>query len=307
MRGRVFCWALSVVALSMSSNIGNACASFARSGDEVALASENVLIVWNPEKKTEHFIRSAGFKGKGSDFAFIVPTPSVPELGEASQWLYNHLFSVIPKPKENHSLSLGSAGGGFGRDEGVEEIKREQVAGYDVSVLKASDPNSLMNWLKRNDYVMPEGTQNWVAPYVKQGWAISALKILRTPGSQDVATKPVRMTFDTKTATYPYREPVNSKPAQSRHMDLYVVAPYPVRGVYTNSNQLWGGVRKAVVQHADLRKILIDQAGIPADLLPDKLVLSYFRDFTIVRPDFDLTFVQDLMPKRDSTPRKRSR
>ena len=59
-----------------------ACAPAPRMGDEIAIIEESAVIVWDAPSQTEHFIRRATFRGKGRDFGFLVPVPSVPALAE---------------------------------------------------------------------------------------------------------------------------------------------------------------------------------------------------------------------------------
>src|SRR5579859_562173 len=60
-----------------------ACCPAPPSGKPVVNADQTVILLWDPETKTEHFIRRASFKGDADDFGFIVPTPSKPELSES--------------------------------------------------------------------------------------------------------------------------------------------------------------------------------------------------------------------------------
>src|ERR1019366_3826961 len=57
------------------------CAAIRRSDrpdDYIRIAEESAIIVWDPVKKIEHFIRRATFDTKSPDFGFLVPTPAVP-------------------------------------------------------------------------------------------------------------------------------------------------------------------------------------------------------------------------------------
>ena len=55
----------------------------------------DAIIVWDPVKKVQHFIRRATFDTKSPDFGFLVPTPTMPKLapvedeifGAMDQWI----------------------------------------------------------------------------------------------------------------------------------------------------------------------------------------------------------------------------
>src|SRR5262245_52407848 len=51
-----------------------------RGGPSISIAEESAIIVWDPAKKVQHFIRRAAFDTTSSDFGFLVPTPTMPEL-----------------------------------------------------------------------------------------------------------------------------------------------------------------------------------------------------------------------------------
>jgi hypothetical protein len=55
----------------------------------VAIEHEDALIVWDPGKGMEHFIRRARFDTTAKDFGFLVPTPSKPELAEVPDSLFD--------------------------------------------------------------------------------------------------------------------------------------------------------------------------------------------------------------------------
>src|SRR5438270_793237 len=60
----------------------------------VETADETALVAWDERTKTEHFIRRATFTGTATDFGFLVPTPSRPELGAVDDALFDVLAGV---------------------------------------------------------------------------------------------------------------------------------------------------------------------------------------------------------------------
>src|SRR5213593_2919537 len=71
--------ASAILALSLPEADG--CAPVRQAnGPSIHIAEESAIIVWDPVKKMQHFIRRAAFDTKSPDFGFLVPTPTTPEL-----------------------------------------------------------------------------------------------------------------------------------------------------------------------------------------------------------------------------------
>src|SRR4051794_12444997 len=85
-----------VVSQTQLSAADFACCPAPHSGQTVLNADQTVIIMWDPISKIEHFIRKASFKSDGSDFGFLIPTPSQPELDESG----NEAFPFLAKLTE---------------------------------------------------------------------------------------------------------------------------------------------------------------------------------------------------------------
>ena len=74
---------VSVAALSLVTllNASRACCPAFPPGPDttVRIADQEILVVWNPATKTEHFIRQASFRSQAKGFGFLVPTPTPPQ------------------------------------------------------------------------------------------------------------------------------------------------------------------------------------------------------------------------------------
>src|SRR5687767_14101894 len=82
----------------------DACAAAPPAGAEVRIAEEEALIIWDPATKTEHFIRRAAFHSTAPKFGFLVPTPTVPQLGEVSDAQFSFLAALIrPEIQVKHT------------------------------------------------------------------------------------------------------------------------------------------------------------------------------------------------------------
>src|SRR4051794_32292921 len=80
----VACILLAGSAFNLLPHDVEGCATVRRSDrrpdDAIRIAEESAIIVWDPVKKIEHFIRRAAFDTKLPDFGFLVPTPTMPTL-----------------------------------------------------------------------------------------------------------------------------------------------------------------------------------------------------------------------------------
>jgi hypothetical protein len=58
----------------------------------VTIADQEILILWDAERRLERFVRRAAFETTGGgDFGFLVPTPSQPALAEVPNAVFHRL------------------------------------------------------------------------------------------------------------------------------------------------------------------------------------------------------------------------
>ena len=180
---------LAIFALcSAGINSTLACCALGRAGEPVVNADQTVLLIWDPKTKTEHFIRKASFKAEGDDFGFLVPTPSRPQLSESGNEVFPQL-AEITRPRSKPSLSIGCSVAPHAYPNlqaGVTVIERKEVAGFDAAVLTASSPGALTGWLKTNGYHFSPEVEAWAAPYVRDGWMLTALRVAKRSKSQTI-------------------------------------------------------------------------------------------------------------------------
>src|SRR5262245_33493107 len=130
----------------------DACAPAPPPGEQVVIADEEAVIIWDPATRTEHFIRKAQFQSSTQTFGFLVPTPTVPQLGEVPDSIFGELCEAV-RP-EHRTLTgttvevislLGKAcitkGKRVGAPDmvggGVRVLSRARVAGFDATTVEA--------------------------------------------------------------------------------------------------------------------------------------------------------------------------
>lgn len=233
-----------------------ACAPAPHAGENVAIVEESAIIHWNPSTKTETFTRRATFRGTARDFGFLVPTPTAPRLEEVKDDLFDWydaqtkretihktttkidwtplVVMIFGSRKLNTETSVG------GRAP-VEVLETKKLAGYEASVLDATDAAALHTWLTNYGYETSAGLTAWLDAYIKQGWKITAFKVDKA-ASEQVRSAAVRMTFTTERPFFPYREPQVERPFDSvRSLIIYFVGPERVAGKI-DTNVFWPGV-----------------------------------------------------------------
>ena len=291
-----FCLVVSISAVP-----ARACAPAWPRGERVRIATESALIVWDEQTKTQHFIRRASFETRLPYFGFLVPTPTQPQLAEAPDDLFQHLEQwTKPETKTELVFEEVPIGCGLGsarkKSEGVTVLARQHVAGYDAAVLKADEAKALQNWLEKHGYDARPQLTDWLEPYIKAGWIITAFQIAKTDKEQDgLSTQAVRMSFQADKPFFPYREPTdlyqNAKPAE-RLLRLFVLSGQRMQAQLGEAEKQWPG--QAVWANplaTDQRQTiagLLDRQQIP---VPEGTWLTVFDDSSSQRPgNADLFF-----------------
>ncbi len=259
------------VSLLAPARSADACAKAPPRGAEVEIADEEALIVWDPATKTEQFIRRARFSSTAQAFGFLVPTPTVPKLDEVSDHVFYALGHAISPElvikTEGFNVEVGSLlfemCGMTMKGDGVKSaaapvrvIATAHVAGFDATTLEADDTAALAGWLEQHGFASTPALTQWLDRYVQDKWKLTAF-VVRSDQSGatqfDVATRAVRMTFQTERPFYPYREPVEepAKAATARMLRVFLVSdqryqammaqePWHARVLYSAPIEVYG-------------------------------------------------------------------
>jgi len=306
-RGRAGWCAIALWAAATGFRVAaaGACCTALPPDNTILIADQEVLIVWDAETGTEHFIRRASFQsgGKPSAFGFLVPTPSIPELATADNAAFDHLremmepkivtvhdveWSLLLAMQPRMGLTRYAAGvGSANLSSRVLVISQSRVGAYEATVLEADDPAALMEWLGDHGFEARPEVQDWVTPYVESRWKITAFSYKPLPGNASVATEAVRMTFATDRPVFPYRVPSDNRTGGSTLRLFYIGEG---RGSAMLGGSAWGAPTVFAARRGkDLRKALKD--AVPeAGKLPAGSWLSVFEDETWPGGKDDLYF-----------------
>lgn len=272
--------------LLAASSAAPACMGVGRGA--VRFAGQTNIVIWDAARGVEHFVRDARFDAAGPDLGFVAPTPSRPEIEAAKPEAFDILFDLAPKPP-----GYGSAGGaGGGVSVGIRVIERKLVAGYEATVLQASDTRALTAWMRQNGYPVPAYAARWAAPYVGRGWYLTAFKVAADEGK--ASTGPVRMTFATKQPFNPY-----SVPAENRGeggLAVYFVSATGEIGKI-GGDRPWVGWQWRLPLPNERVVPLAKALGLDPEAIPADSQVTLYEDPGFGRPGLDdVYFVPPPMP-----------
>ncbi len=152
---------------------------------DITEPAQKALIIYN--KGIEHLILQVSFKGDASDFAWLVPTPSRPEVSKVEEPVF-HLLHNDTAPKIRYWFDADQKIGSFqGRkmtsagsaspSPDVRVLEEKQVGVYDIAVLRAGDAGDLLQWLKGNGYQITPRLMPVASDYIRRGWVFTAMRI----------------------------------------------------------------------------------------------------------------------------------
>lgn len=201
---------------------------------------QKALIIY--DKDVEQLILQVSYKGSASEFAWLVPTPSRPQVTKVDapifHWLHNatapkirYWFDADQKMRgfyqEGKVAALGTPGG-----LDVQVIEEKQVGVYDIAVLRAGDADDLLQWLRQNGYQITPKLVPVVSDYIRRGWVFTAMRIntgYRGRAAQRLregVLQSLKFKFRTSEPIYPLR--VSSLNRGKTNILLYVVAAHRV-------------------------------------------------------------------------------
>lgn len=273
-----------------------ACCPAWRSGADfkVSIADQEILILWDSDKHIEHFIRRANFKTAENDFGFLVPTPTEPMLAEAPNGVFDRLNEVIkPKTvdKTRYSpdftpiilapfLIAMNFKGASSYEAHIRVLQKTNVGGYDAVVLEADDVDALLDWLKDHEYDARPALKDWLEPYIKSKWVITAFKYSPETRELTKATSAVRMSFSTDRPLFPYRVPKDqlAEPGRGSLLRVYFVGDKRMAGVFEDRDKPWPGMTNYADTSTDIETLL--EGVLSQNELPKEGWLTVFEDHT---------------------------
>lgn len=133
----------------------------------------------------ERLILEVGYKGRVSEFAWLIPTPSQPKVKKFDPPIFHELHVAtaprtvywIDSKKEIINPYSRARGGSADKKPDVKVIEQKQIGAYDVAVLKAGNAEDLIKWLRANKYRVSTKLTRVVEDYIKRGWIFTAARV----------------------------------------------------------------------------------------------------------------------------------
>lgn len=184
-----------------------ACGVAVPPGSVVRVLSERAVIVWDAERKVEHFVLEPTFEGDARSFGFLVPTPTVPSVAKIDDELLDRVSALMPI-----ASAAGSSGGGAAPGEakgGVQVLQRVTIDGFEMVTLRSAGADELGAWLGKNGYVDRPELRRWTRRYLAKAWLVNALKYAggAEGDPRAIETPALRLSFAIDRPFYPYTEP----------------------------------------------------------------------------------------------------
>jgi len=264
-----------------------ACCAVSAPGVPAVNGDQSVILIWDRERQTEHFIRQASFRSEGYSVGFIVPTPSRPQLEEAGDKAFSYLAEITaPQGKAVVGMPIGCSARAQTYRDSVRVIEEKTVAGYDAVVLAADSGNALVAWLRDHGYAFTPEVAAWAQPYLEKRWYMTAMKISKDHGARakaTVAASALRITFQTDRPLFPYREPDSRQDAaklkvSDRILRIYFVAESRYEGRFSPSQEWSGRAVWSQPLESEQRVTLLENLNLPKSTGPAKAWLTEFVD-----------------------------
>lgn len=281
-----------------------ACCAVTHDAGAVVNADQTVIMLWDAERKTQHFIRQASFKSDADDVGFLVPTPSRPQLEESGDAAFSTLRRITAPSRRSKSLMpLGCSAMPVAASyrSSVRVIEEKRVAGFDATVLTAANGADLAAWLRDHGYSYSPQVAEWAHPYVAGGWMMVALKVAKPKdgrATSDLKAAALRLSFKTDRPLFPYREPESASAAKrlgtsDRLLRIYFIGDGRYRATLGEDGK-WNG---RVVWSGDItssRTGLLADLKLPASAGPSQWWLTEFEDrWPYHRAAGDVYFARD--------------
>ncbi len=254
-RGRGFLFGLLAAGtLCALPSAATAFCGFFVSGADAKLYNNSSQVVLMRRGNHTALTMSNNYKGPPQDFAMVVPVPVVLQKGQVKTLRPEVFRSVdtlsaprlveyweqdpcyVPPPPAPPSAMVAYASGGGGRSFeersarklGVTIEARFQEGEYQILILSAKDSGGLDTWLRQNNYKIPDGAAEALAPYIRDQMKFFVAKVDITKVKRDahgaVQLSPLRFSYDSAELRLPVR--LGLLNAESKQdLLVYVLSP----------------------------------------------------------------------------------
>ena len=159
--------------------------------NDISEAGQKAIIFYDQGK--EDLILSNSFQSNATDFGWLVPVPQKPEVSQSSDKAFQEL-GMLTIPKDNaleqiENWNTRIRGGHFSNamsqnlvpqassKANISVLETKTVGVLDIVVISANDSRALLDWLNKNSFNLPKGSEVVLNDYIKNNWYFVAAKI----------------------------------------------------------------------------------------------------------------------------------
>jgi hypothetical protein len=248
------------------------------------------LIVWDDDKKVQHFVRVAHFEGQVEKLGFVAPTPSVPKLAEVDAKVFETLYDTTGV----HAVQA-SEGYDAGPASEVEVVQDVRVGIYRAKTLRADDKDALNAYLKEEGFQFSADGKEWLAHYVDKDWYLTSFTVVQQ--NAQLSTSAIAMSFAAEEPFNPAYVPPDNIGTRSKFR-LYFVADREAISGHVGNDSI-----RPVLSEA------LDEAAhqINEDLKKSEIRVTPSMHITLFEQSFSPRWKEDLTFRfADSSEQKRA-
>lgn len=189
--------------------------------------------------RVETIVPGLGITRVGPRAAVVFPVPGRPRVRAlpSNVDIFGQLEAATA-PKQTKSGSKPGAAGAAAPGPAV--ISRQQLGGYEVTVLKGGTGQTISAWLRSNKYTLPNGSQPILQHYIGRKWYFVAIRLADTRSGE---IKPLAIAFRSRLIAYPML--LSRVATTPMNVELFVntSGPASARGVDGFTTTFTGRVR----------------------------------------------------------------
>ena len=223
------------------------CVMFTPPDQELNGTGQRAFIAYNPQTQQVNLVPSINFRGEATDFAIVIPTPSVPKLDTVDRRIFREL-NDLTMPVTRWRGGGGSSGcnvftteesdgdaafDSAAEEEGVTVISEETVGAFDTVILTADNPMALTDWLDEHGYHHSIDDNAILQSYIDQKWIFTAMRlnVAQFEGSErrparffDATIDPILLTYTAEQLVYPLRL-TSISAREGADVTVYILTP----------------------------------------------------------------------------------
>ena len=222
------------------------CVVFTPPEEELNGTGQRAFIAYSPQTQRVDLVPSINLTGEASEFAIVIPTPSIPKLDTVDRRIFREL-NDLTMPVTRWRGGGGSSGcnvfttedsgsaatfDSAGEAEGVTVISEQEVGAFDTVILTADNPMALTDWLDEHGYHHSIDDNAILQNYIDQKWIFTAMRLStqfqdgrrRRAQFFDATVDPILLTYTAERLIYPLRL-TSISAREGADVTVYILTP----------------------------------------------------------------------------------